>query len=580
MRFIDILKVLAQAVVELISKPPKSIAALKHRVIDLKNLTMSGTAMLSRQLGRRAIIVIGVGASIYAGGLYLASKIAPDAPSASHDVILKNRWSSPRPAANIIIVDIDERSLATLAVEHGRWPWPRSVLADGVEKLSDLGTKALLFNVLMSDPDKSNPDSDGAMDVTAAMSRAIAFPLVRLNPANDSKSSLTIASLLEKTGDPVVNGSATVAVVRPMFESMLDRIGVANQQPDGDGAVRRYPLIWKDDRLTMPTIVTRTVVLAGYSTVGLPETITLNWRNKKGRYQRISFSDLIKSPQSDQGLRALKGAIVVLGVSAPGLGQTKGTSVQAVEDDNEILATAVDDAINRSYLRTFPDWAVLLIELATIWAMVWVSLGHVFSSLLTKAFLLFQSSAGIVTMVSASYSNYLVDLSGCMAFGAGIFGVIKLVQSLDAGWSRARPGLRRVAHEHMYGTVVLIAYLDSEVTASEAATLQRFLEQKLDITKVIRVDDLFGGESFIRPACEDFSCQLCLLDSESEIDFLEALSSLDVYPRLNVQEVRQQNSWNPDDMEFRKELTPRLLRLCADVVEKTNNTVPWSTKNK
>lgn len=514
------------------------------------------------------MLIIGIGASAYAVFLYVADRIAPMSTSASHDTILKARWSSPAPARDIVIVDIDERSLAAMAPEYGRWPWPRSVLADGLQRLNDSGARAVLFNVMLSDPDKNNPDADAAMEATAAMLPNVAYPVIRLNPQNDSRSQLRAADLLARTGDPTVGMTGTVAVLLPMFETMWPRLGMANQQPDEDGIVRRYPVLWTDASITMPSTVARTASIAGISYHSSKTELTLNWRNKKGRYERVSFSDLMDAKPDDTSLQRFKGAMVVLGVSAPGVGQTKGTAVTSVEDDNEILATALDDLANNTHLRVIPAWAILVLELGAVWALVWVGSGRKLSPVLNVAFVAFQSGAASITMLSASYTHYLIDLSSTMAFGAGVFAAIKLVQSLDSGWSRARPGYRRAAPEEDSGGVVLLGYRDSKISAVEAADLQRFLESKVGLSGVIRVDDLFGGESFARKVCEDFSCQLVRVEGSSMPGLLAAIRALPLVDRLDVREVPLQIKWNPEQDEFRSVMAPTLLRQCADIMER------------
>jgi len=67
------------------------------------------------------------------------------------------RLSSPAPDPSILIVDIDERSLALMAPAHGRWPWPRSVIAETVAGLPMPGQKSILVNFTFSDPDKDHP---------------------------------------------------------------------------------------------------------------------------------------------------------------------------------------------------------------------------------------------------------------------------------------------------------------------------------------------------------------------------------------------------------------------------------------
>jgi len=365
---------LARDIARVLGSGPISYTGLLLRWTGLRNLVLSNVALLSRQLGARAIILVGIVATAYATYLFVVNQISPSAPTASHDVILKTRWASPEPSPRVVIVDIDERSLAALAPKYGRWPWPRSVLADGLDRMTEAGARVVLFNVLFTDPDKSNPDADSAMEVAAAITPNVVFPVVRLNPDNDAISQLIGDDLLRRTGDPVRGDGATVALLLPMFESMLNRVGIANQQPDPDGIVRKYPLIWVDDRLTMPSVVLRALSLGGERPAEVSDVINLNWRNKTDRYTRISFSDLLKAPQGDPSLALMKDAYVVLGVSAPGLGMTKPTAVRAMEDDNEILATAIDDVLSDTHLRVMPSWLVFLIEIVTVWALVWLGI--------------------------------------------------------------------------------------------------------------------------------------------------------------------------------------------------------------
>src|SRR5262249_20644109 len=53
------------------------------------------------------------------------------------------------PGPEVVIVGIDEASLD----EVGRWPWPRSTLAELVDRLS--GASAIGFDVVFDQPDRS-----------------------------------------------------------------------------------------------------------------------------------------------------------------------------------------------------------------------------------------------------------------------------------------------------------------------------------------------------------------------------------------------------------------------------------------
>ena len=79
------------------------------------------------------------------------------------DLALEWRLSSPAASDDIVIVDIDERSLALLAEDYGRWPWPRSVMGDFLALLSEREPAAIGVNVMYSDADLNDPDGDALL---------------------------------------------------------------------------------------------------------------------------------------------------------------------------------------------------------------------------------------------------------------------------------------------------------------------------------------------------------------------------------------------------------------------------------
>ena len=564
----NLLKDFLKQLWKLFSTGPLSISGIQSRVTAARNFGLSWSGMLSRQLGVRAMLIVGVAASLYAGFLFLSDQISPTATSALHDSILKARWASPQPSKKIVIVDIDERSLAALAPEFGRWPWPRNVLADALELLARSGPRAVVFNVLLTDLDKSNPDADGALEVVSSMVPNVVYPLIRLNQTNDQLSQLRVKDLLTSTGDPhKESDDTTVAMLLPMFEAMIARSGIANQKPDGDGIIRKYPVRWIEPTFSMPTLVSRAVAISGVSIEKFPDEISLNWRNKADPYARVSFSDLLSMRENDEQLSIFKDSFVIIGVSAPGLGMSKATAVKSIEDDNEILATSLDDMVHGTYLRVMPAWLVFLIELITVWVLVWIGTGRAIGMSLNSAFVVVQSGAASITMLSASYTNYLIDLSTCMPFGLGVFGAIKLIHSLDAGWSRAKPGFRSSVSKQDLGTVFLIGYKDTSLNIKRSAELQRFLESQVGLPRVIRVDDLFGGESFARQVCEVYSCQFCLVDSLRVDEFRGLLDKIEFKNLLDIREIPLEVEWDPEDEGFRLFMAPYLLRQCAYLVE-------------
>src|SRR3989339_988529 len=71
-----------------------------------------------------------------------------------------------KPVSDIVIVTADEESIKAL----GRWPWTRSVHARLVDRLTKLGAKAIIFDILFTEPEVEHPAADRAF--AAALRRA------------------------------------------------------------------------------------------------------------------------------------------------------------------------------------------------------------------------------------------------------------------------------------------------------------------------------------------------------------------------------------------------------------------------
>ena len=64
----------------------------------------------------------------------------------------------PRQATGAaVVVDIDEESLAR--DELGQWPWSRLVMAKLVDNLKAMGAKAIVFDMVFAEPDRTSPQA-------------------------------------------------------------------------------------------------------------------------------------------------------------------------------------------------------------------------------------------------------------------------------------------------------------------------------------------------------------------------------------------------------------------------------------
>ena len=67
-----------------------------------------------------------------------------------YDVMMKFR-GQPESPSNIVMVDIDDASIEKL----GRWPWPRSLVAEGLDRINAGKPKVIGLNLLLTEPETS-----------------------------------------------------------------------------------------------------------------------------------------------------------------------------------------------------------------------------------------------------------------------------------------------------------------------------------------------------------------------------------------------------------------------------------------
>ncbi|MCK6460343.1 MAG: CHASE2 domain-containing protein, partial [Planctomycetes bacterium] len=74
-------------------------------------------------------------------------------------LFLHGRPAPPAASDRIVHCDIDDSSIETV----GRWPWPRSVLAEAIEELDALGAKVILLDLILTDPQEPEYLADGTL---------------------------------------------------------------------------------------------------------------------------------------------------------------------------------------------------------------------------------------------------------------------------------------------------------------------------------------------------------------------------------------------------------------------------------
>ncbi|MFX1765047.1 CHASE2 and HATPase_c domain-containing protein [Paraburkholderia sp. A1RI-2L] len=273
--------------------------------------------------------------------------------SADHLVYDRFLAARERPVSpDIVIVEIDNESVAAL----GRWPWPRSLHAQLVDRLAKAGVAAVVYDVLFTEP-----SPDDARLGEALRERPSYLPVL-LSPANEAD-----------------NGHREVVKpVEPLAQAAAG-LGHINLEVDNDGIVRSVAMFEGDARQRWPQLMVPvwravrdgTLALADRAGASSAATAAADARltrtgaaDSEARfllpfganthtYRKVSFSQVLEGRVPPDVLR---GRVALVGVTASGLfdrfatplsgtlGPLPGVYIHALTLDTLLSGTAIEPA--------------------------------------------------------------------------------------------------------------------------------------------------------------------------------------------------------------------------------------------
>jgi serine phosphatase RsbU (regulator of sigma subunit)/CHASE2 domain-containing sensor protein len=321
-----------------------------------------------------------------------------------------------RRSQDVVIVEIDEPSLRSL----GQWPWPRTRLADLIDRIGAAGARAIGLDIVMPEPDQTSPEAlirrldPVHADVMAALA-AIApndallaatmarHPVV-LGIAGTDSAALENTVLLTKAQvvldggpleQPLREYRSTLASL-PRFQRAASGQGVINADLER-GVLRRVPLVSTDGVALLPAFALELERVAS----GAPAVVV---EVRAGAVAAVSVGDLRvptqptgemwlhfsrPAPQryvsaldifagdaaSNRVLSRLQGKIVIIGITGLALVDRRVTPRAEIVPGTEVLAQMVESFHERRFLQR-PHWmpaaeAVTLLLLGGL--LVWVT---------------------------------------------------------------------------------------------------------------------------------------------------------------------------------------------------------------
>jgi adenylate cyclase len=257
-------------------------------------------------------------------------------------------FTSQPPSPNIVIAGIDDNTLDT----YGRWAeWPRSLHAQAIDNLSQAGAKVIGFDVIFTD---SSTDDD-MLATAIAEADNVVLAAAGTQPISQAGPEITYDSFLL----PV-----------DALEQAASSIGHANVVPDGDGTVRRLPLIVKSSSGQVYPSLTLAVLHRLFS-MPLPQEYVLgngavnllardipvdtsyrlriNFSADNEQRPYVSYGDII-SGNFDPLL--VKNKIVLIGMTATGEPDTWAVPTSASKIPGVFIhAGAMDTILTQRFLR-------------------------------------------------------------------------------------------------------------------------------------------------------------------------------------------------------------------------------------
>lgn len=277
-----------------------------------------------------------------------------------------------KPDPRIIVIAIDQKSINEL----GRWPWPRTVMAKLIERLSDYGAKVVAMDVVFSE--RSDPKADRELaDAIRTAGNVILGYFFRYNKEkteDDSVKALKryrigviryIGNEIEEIPVPIF---PFAELNIPIVSDGAKGFGFFNIFPDRDGICRNYDLIAIYGESFYPSLALAaakeylghepviSIAPYGVDSISLGKKnmvvdemgrCVINYYGGAKSFPVFSAVDVING---NVPKNALRGAVAFVGATEIGIYDVRATPVDPVLPGVLIHATVLSNIMQNRYL--------------------------------------------------------------------------------------------------------------------------------------------------------------------------------------------------------------------------------------
>jgi len=365
----------------------------------------------------------------------------------------------------IVIVQVDQQSLDSLAAEGVTWPWPRQVYAPLFERLGQAA--AVFVDINFSEPSSYGNEDDLILAEALTKTGNVVLPVFAT--ANSRSLDPAGQAFLERIA---VKGTARPALSQPYAITPIAPLSSAAHgggnvmiKPDRDGVYRRLPLLFEAAGHTLPHFVVghllekRVITVEGghLMRAGVPlpleqDALLVRFPAGAKPYETVPAVDLI----SDAGAARypagyFKGRKVFLGLTAAGLYDMKPTAVSSIASGVSVHAATLDALLNDDYLRPVPTGALVLFMAVIVAVVCGFVLTH--TSILSNLALVLATAVAAFGLPAALFAQgwYLALIPSLAALVAS-FAVASIYSYATEG--RERRFVRRAFSQYMDETIV------------------------------------------------------------------------------------------------------------------------------
>ena len=137
---------------------------------------------------------------------------------------------------------------------------------------------------------------------------------------------------------------------------------------------------------------------------------------------------------------------------------------------------------------------------------------------------------------------------------------------MDDRWSRAKPGFRKILKKTDHSDILILSYLHDQLGEIDGKALQKALEKIVGLNHLIRIDDLFAGESFLSSPVKRVKYLVVgvLPSKQTAVQLLLDKSEYAVVDQVTYSPT---HPWNPEDKKFGLELSSLVLESGARLLQ-------------